>query len=171
MKYLLVIDVQNDFITGSLANKDAEKIVEPLAEKIRTFDGQVIVTLDIHDMNYLSTQEGKMLPIEHCIMEHGYMPPNEIVEAVQSRSEDSVTAIEKHTFGTMEWESFGITKDDEIYICGLCTDICVVTNALIVKTLFPETPIHVIGSLCAGTSKEKHDEALDVMQSCQIILD
>ena len=168
MKYLVVIDFQNDFITGSLANKEAAKLVSPMADMIRNFDGQVILTMDVHNLNYMNTQEGKILPIEHCITEQGILPPEEIIEAVQSRNEDDTTAIEKHTFGTLDWQSFSISPDDEIYICGLCTDICVITNALILKTLFPETEIRVIEDLCAGTSVENHNAALNVMFACQV---
>ena len=169
MKYLCVIDFQNDFITGSLANKEAEKIVKPISNLIRNFDGEIILTFDCHDdETYLDTQEGKNLPIKHCIDNTaGYFFPQEVAEAILSNP-SHVTAIDKHTFGTLDWGDYSIQKDDEIYICGLCTDICVITNALILKTIFPETPIFVYEDLCAGTTIEKHEQALSVMESCQI---
>lgn len=172
MKWLLVIDMQNDFITGSLENAEAEKIVPEIASLIKVWDGNIILTFDMHDNNYLNTSEGKHLPIEHCITDDGMLPPKEISDALNmvhyNKPEVVIDAIEKHTFGSLDWQSWWFSENDELYICGTCTDICVISNALILKTMFPEVPVCLIEDLCAGTTKEDHDKAVDVMMKCQV---
>lgn len=163
-KVLVVIDMQNDFITGSLANPEAEKIVSPIAQYIKNFDGDVYVTKDTHDSNYLSTAEGKALPIVHCIEgSKGWELAKDIYLAIKGR--ENRRFLNKKTFGLV---NFGWGEYDEYELVGTCTDICVVSNALIIKAKHPEATVKVISSMCAGTTVEKHNEALDVMRSCQI---
>lgn len=163
-KILIVIDMQNDFITGSLGSKEAESIVPVVTAKIKKHQaagGEIIFTLDTHGEDYLNTLEGKALPVPHCIKgSFGH----ELSTALGS---GKAILIEKPTFGNLKWGS--VMKDgDELEICGLCTDICVVSNALILRTKFPNSKIIVDSAACAGTSKVTHEAALAVMRSCQI---
>lgn len=173
-KLLIVIDMQNDFIAGSLANPAAQEIVKPMAEFIEQWEGDIIFTQDTHYENYLETQEGKKLPIKHCIYDSkGWQIASDLLSKALADNPDRVTAVTKPTFGSLEWKEFltsesGDCKYGEIYLCGTCTDICVVSNALILKTTFPEVPVSAIGNLCAGLTKEKHEAALEVMKSCQV---
>ena len=163
-KTLIVIDMQNDFITGSLGSKDAQAIVPIIAKKIKKQQadgGEIIFTLDTHGENYLETLEGKSLPVKHCIKgTHGH----ELSTALGSGKAD---LIEKSTFGNFKW-NLSVKDGDELELCGLCTDICVVSNALILRSKFPNSKIIVDSAACAGTSKEAHEAALTVMRSCQI---
>lgn len=170
-KVLIVIDMQNDFITGSLGSKDAEAIVPCVRAKVKEYvdnKDAVIFTKDTHYTNYSDTLEGKMLPIKHCIVEtEGWEICDELQEFVNY-------VYHKRSFGFIDWddvlvhyqtaEKMGIT----IEICGLCTDICVVSNALILRAIYPNTRIIVDVKCCAGTTPEKHKAALEVMKSCQI---
>ena len=171
-KVLIIIDMQNDFISGSLANKDAEAIVEPLCEYIKTFKGRIICTKDTHDEEYLKSQEGKKLPVEHCIYDSaGWCIDDRILKALRGKKWIAIT---KKTFGTTEWQQSWIGGSSwakgnaEILLCGTCTDICVISNALILKALFPETSVTVLSNLCAGLTPELHEAALKVMRSCQV---
>ena len=157
---LICVDLQNDFITGALANKEAEKILPRVVDLIKNFDGDVIFTRDTHDENYLETNEGKNLPVKHCIMgTHGW----QIADGLET---PYGRYINKPTFGWMGWKS--LEFEDEIEIVGLCTDICVVSNALILKAMFPEVKITVDASCCAGVTPETHKAALQTMKMCQI---
>lgn len=177
-KILIVIDVQKDFVDGSLGTPEAQSIVPRIEEKIR--DGgydKVLYTFDTHYIpDYWNTQEGKKLPVPHCIKgETGWC-------SALSTHKDKDSIIEKETFGYINWNRFIGCKcgnfssfDDyeraetvSIELVGLCTDICVVTNALILKTYYPEIQIIVDASCCAGTTPEAHKAALAVMKSCQI---
>ena len=172
-KLLIIIDMQNDFIDGSLANKDAQPIVEPITKLVGSWDGDIIFTRDTHLDNYLDTLEGKYLPIPHCILRTSGWDINPIIsDAANSNEKCHIKYINKVSFGFFGWNDYLIYPNkehiyDEIYICGTCTDICVVSNALILKSILTETPIKVYGNLCAGTTKEKHEAALEVMRSCQ----
>ncbi|MDD4316643.1 MAG: cysteine hydrolase [Clostridia bacterium] len=162
-KILIVIDMQNDFITGSLGSKAAEGIVPIVAEKIKKQQaegGEIVFTLDTHDDGYMNTPEGKALPVPHCIK--GTLG-HQLSTAIGS---GQAILIEKPTFGSLKWT--GIRDGDELELCGLCTDICLVSNALILKAKFPNSKITVDSVACAGTSKEAHQAALTVMRSCQI---
>lgn len=165
MKYLIVVDMQNDFITGSLGSKDAEKIVPLVVEKVKDFDGRVIFTRDCHGDNYLSTQEGKRLPVTHCVKgTYGYQICDELAPY-------ALEVVDKPTFGSLslpEAIKREKSKVEEIYLCGLCTDICVISNAMILKAAFPETKIVVLKDLCAGVTEESHLTALTAMKSVQI---
>lgn len=178
MKILVCVDMQNDFITGTLANKEAEKILPRVAELIKDFDGDIIFTRDTHNENYLETQEGKHLPIAHCIKDtFGHQIHRDLLGW-----RDAIV-VDKPTFGSFAlvdkirsmYNLTGICINDkepckelEIHICGTCTDICVVSNAMILKAAFPEFKIVVHKKACAGTDWKSHNAALDVMQKCQI---
>lgn len=165
MKYLIVVDMQVDFITGSLGSKLAKAIVPNVVEKVKTFDGRVIFTRDTHFADYMQTQEGKKLPVAHCIKDtDGW----QICDALKPYVE---TVIDKVTFGSIKLpdmiKEYG-EEIEEIELCGLCTDICVISNAMIVKATFPEVQITVDSQCCAGVSVESHKTALAAMKAVQI---
>lgn len=163
-KALIVIDMQNDFIFGALKNPDAEAIVPAIVEKVNAFDGDVFATRDTHSPDYLSTAEGKKLPVPHCVKDtEGWQIESSIMRALEKKN---AVILDKPTFGYLNWER--LAGYDEILLTGTCTDICVVSNALILKAKYPETVIKAAASLCAGTSKENHDAALRVMACCQV---
>ena len=165
MKTLIVIDMQNDFIDGALGTPEAQAIVPNVKKKIEEYDVRedaIVFTRDTHFKNYLETSEGKNLPVKHCIAgTHGW----EIAEGLEV---PYGRYINKPTFGCLGWKVFDFYAEDEIEIVGLCTNICVVSNALILKAMFPDVKITVDASCCAGTTPESHKEALQVMKSCQI---
>lgn len=164
-KTLIVVDMQNDFIDGSLGTDEAKAIVPKVKNKIQEYHkrgDQIIFTRDTHQTDYLNTPEGKKLPVEHCIEgTDGWKIADglEVSEAVY---------INKPTFGTLQWTEFKDMKDGEIEICGLCTDICVVSNAMILKALFLEVEITVDAGCCAGVTPATHKAALETMKMCQI---
>ena len=163
-KVLVVIDMQNDFVTGSLANPEAEKIVPLIAQRIKEYDGDVFVTKDTHDSSYLSTAEGKLLPVVHCIEgSRGWELVKDIYLAIKGR--ENRRFLNKKTFGLVKF-SWG--EYDEYELVGTCTDICVLINALIIKSKHPEANVKVVSSMCAGTTPEKHKEALDILRGCHI---
>lgn len=165
----MIIDMQNDFVTGALANRDAEAIVPAIKNEIAKAD-VLIFTKDTHPTSYLSSQEGRKLPIEHCIENTwGW----EIVDALNPEKNDfgkPVEVICKPNFG-WDWNKLRsglIDTDSEVVFTGTCTDICVVSNALSCKQAFPETEVSCIASCCAGLTAAKHEAALEVMRSCQV---
>ena len=165
MKYLIVVDMQNDFITGSLGSALATAIVPRVSEKVKDFDGKVIFTRDTHFENYMDTQEGKKLPVSHCIKDSdGWQICDELMPYAE-------TVVDKLTFGSIELprllESYG-EPIEKIELCGLCTDICVISNAMVLKAAFPEVPIAVDSSCSAGVSVESHNVAIDAMRAVQI---
>ena len=161
MKYLIVVDMQVDFITGSLGSNLAEAIVPNVVEKVKNFDGKVIFTRDTHYADYMQTQEGKKLPVEHCIKDSdGWQICKELKPFVTD-------VVDKITFGSVDLPKM-ITDADEIELCGLCTDICVISNAMILKATYPEVKITVDSNCCAGVSVESHNTALDAMKAVQI---
>ena len=163
-KTLIVVDMQNDFINGSLGTKEAIAIVENVKRKIdeyRSNGDEIIFTRDTHQNNYLNTAEGKNLPVEHCIEgTRGW----QIADGLSSEND---IIIDKPSFGYTKW---GEMSFNEIEIVGLCTDICVISNALILKALFPEVVISIDSSCCAGVTPETHKAALDTMKMCQIVI-
>ena len=170
-KLLVIVDMQNDFVTGSLANPDAEKIVPGIVELIKNWDGErIAITMDTHYSNYLNTQEGKRLPIEHCIFfTEGFKRVKDIRDTLDELPETNVETFCKETFGSIRLgHHVEDLKYDEIYFCGTCTDICVISNAIICKAFAPETRIIVLKDLCAGTTPENHENALKAMKQCQI---
>ena len=165
---LIVVDMQNDFIDGALGTKEAVAIVPKVEEKIRNFDGEVFFTRDTHETYYLETQEGKNLPVKHCIRD---------TEGWQIRKELDVLRktdpVDKETFGSTDLagELTMIDEDEgigSITLVGLCTDICVISNALLIKASLPEVPICVDAKCCAGVTPESHENALKAMEACQI---
>ncbi|MCR5507192.1 MAG: cysteine hydrolase [Lachnospiraceae bacterium] len=168
MKVLVVVDMQNDFIDGALGTKEAEAIVDKVANKIEKFDGMVIYTRDTHKPDYLKTQEGTKLPVEHCIKgSKGW----EISSKLPVASDALI--IDKPTFGSKELGSYLESLNErnpieEIEVIGLCTDICVISNALLIKAFLPEVSICVDPSCCAGVTPDSHNIALDAMKMCQI---
>ena len=169
---LVIVDMQNDFISGSLGNKDGEKVVRNILKEIKSkkYD-YIALTRDTHFNDYLKTYEGKNLPVKHCIYKtKGWAIRKEIYEAIEESGIAHKT-YDKKTFG-----SFSLPHELEIYeddiksitITGLCTDICVVSNALILRAELPNVPMYYIKDACAGTSKKAHNAALEVMNSCQI---
>ena len=165
MKYLIVVDMQVDFITGSLGSKLAEEIVPNVVEKVKNFEGKVIFTRDTHFADYLNTQEGNKLPVEHCIKDtSGWQICDELTPYVKE-------VVDIITFGSVNLpnmiKEYG-EEIEEIELCGLCTDICVISNAMILKSSFPETKIVVDGKCCAGVSVESHKTALEAMKAVQI---
>lgn len=173
MKYLIVVDVQNDFVDGSLGTKEAQAMLPALLKKVEAFDGTVVMTKDTHPENYLETQEGKLLPVKHCIKgTEGWEFPKSLQDLCDKRR---AKVYEKPTFGSIRMaEDFRkLYENDEIdsiELVGLCTDICVISNALMLKAAAPEVPVYVDARCCAGVTPKKHEEALDVMESCQIIV-
>ena len=171
MKLLVIIDMQNDFTYGALKNDDAIAVIDKIADKINGFDGEVVFTRDTHEENYLETQEGKKLPVKHCVMRTtGW----EIVEKLDEiRKERNCEVIDKPTFGSTElqdivgdmYENGGLT---EVELVGVCTDICVISNAMLIKAVAPEVTVKVDSSCCAGVTKESHETALKAMAACQI---
>ena len=170
-KALLIIDAQNDFVTGPLGSEYAKNIVIPnIINLIKQFKyADIYATMDTHHTNYLQTGEGKRLPIEHCIKDtQGWNLVSEIDSLVPMVPHRLV----KFSFGvnqTLLFDTFVFYN--EIHICGLVTDICVVTNALALRSMFPEKKIVVHENCCGGTSQEMHDAAIKVMKSCQIEID
>ena len=169
MKVLLVIDMQNDFIDGSLGTKEAVAIVPAVAEKIRARKAegwQIVFTRDTHGEDYMETNEGKHLPVVHCIEE---TPGWEIRDDLDT---EGALVVNKPSFGFTGWtdvfEDVLGEAPEEIELVGLCTDICVVSNALIVKALYPEIRISVDPACCAGVTPESHEAALTTMKMCQI---
>ena len=165
MKCLIVVDMQNDFITGSLGSKAAEAIVLQVVQKVQSFDGKVIFTRDTHSDDYLQTREGKKLPVKHCIKgTDGWQICDELKPYAS-------LVTDKETFGSMELpgilKSFG-ENIEEIELCGLCTDICVISNAMILNAAFPEAAVKVDEKCCAGVSKESHAAAIAAMRAVQI---
>lgn len=165
---LIVVDMQNDFIDMALGTKEAVTIVPEVVKLIAdaSYD-QVIATMDTHPENYLDTFEGRHLPVAHCIKPGtGWQLNQEVKAALDQRNAE---IIEKPTFGSEQlMRQMKQEKPDEITLCGLCTDICVISNALLLRAALPETEIRVIAKACAGVTKEKHEAALMVMESCQI---
>lgn len=164
MDILVVIDMQNDFINGSLGTQEAQCIVEKVADKIKNFNGKVIFTRDTHDDSYLSTQEGAILPVNHCIKgTDGWQIHPMLIPL-------AATVIDKPTFGSVQLAQLLADMDDisEITLVGLCTDICVISNALLLKSYMPEVPISVDASCCAGVTPQSHKNALEAMKCCQI---
>ncbi len=167
-KYCIIVDMQNDFISGALGTKEAEAIVPTVCEKLanRRRDGwQILFTRDTHYANYLQTQEGAKLPVPHCIQGTAGW---QIASALDT---DDAFILDKPSFGTLalgEYLKAQSTDIAEIELVGLCTDICVLSNALILKAFFPETNISVDAACCAGVTPESHENALSAMKLCQV---
>ncbi len=171
MKYLLVIDVQNDFVDGALGTAEAVAMLPNLFAKVRAFDGEVWMTKDTHPENYLDTQEGKNLPVKHCIKgTKGW----ELVPTLEELCREKQSPVyEKPTFGSVTMaqdlkQLYDAGKVESVELVGLCTDICVISNALLIKAMMPELKVSVDASCCAGVTPQKHMAALEVLESCQV---
>lgn len=169
-KFLIVVDMQKDFVDGALGTKEAVAIVPAVMDKILNFDGKIYATLDTHASNYMETAEGKKLPVPHCIKgTPGWMLNDQVAAALEQKG---YTPVEKVTFGSvllprlLYQEAAG--QPFTVELIGLCTDICVVSNALLLKANFPEAEISVDAACCAGVSPETHEAALSTMSCCQI---
>ncbi len=168
-KLLIVIDMQNDFIDAALGTKEAISIVDAVKEKIRSYPAEdVIATMDTHGENYMDTQEGKYLPVPHCIRgTEGWKIRPDIEELLKEAK-----IYEKPTFGSVKMaadlKALSEKEEIELELIGLCTDICVASNALLLKAVMPEVKISVDPACCAGVTPEKHEAALETMRSCQI---
>ena len=165
---LIVVDMQNDFIDGALGTPEAVAIVPRVAERIRSFPGKVLFTRDTHPENYLETQEGKNLPVVHCVKgTEGWQIRGEL------RKLCSTIPIDKPTFGSTRLGEIllglnALEPIGSITLIGLCTDICVISNALLAKAFLPEVPVTVDAACCAGVTPESHRNALAAMKKCQI---
>ena len=166
-KILAVIDMQNDFITGALGTPEAQSIVPTVKDKVESFGGKVIFTRDTHSAEYLQTQEGKKLPVEHCIKDSwGWEICDELAPYVKA-------VIDKPTFGSTELVSMLVEENkidpiEEIELVGICTDICVISNAMLIKASLLDTEVIVDSSACAGVTPKTHENALEAMKMCQI---
>ncbi len=171
MKLLVVVDMQNDFIDGALGTAEAKAIVPRVAEKIKNFSGKVIATRDTHGEDYLQTQEGRNLPVPHCIKgTEGWEIRPEIQKLV------SEPPVDKKTFGSaalgeMLRELDGQEGLESVTLVGLCTDICVISNAMLIKAFLPEIPVIVDAACCAGVTPQSHERALKAMAACQITIE
>ncbi len=168
-KILIVVDMQNDFIDGSLGTPEAVAILPKVEDKIKSFDGKVIFTRDTHTEDYMNTAEGKNLPVPHCIKNsHGW----QIADSLLPYTKDAFI-IDKPTFGSIALAEYLKQEDrkdpiEEVTLIGLCTDICVISNAMLTKAALPEITVSIDASCCAGVTPESHQRALDAMQVCQI---
>lgn len=173
MNFLLVIDMQNDFISGALGSSEACAIVNYVANKISNYDGEIIFTRDTHETNYLDTREGSYLPVTHCVRNTAGW---EICEQLHALSKNS-TIIDKPTFGSTRliqhlekkvYEASCSEGDITFTLIGLCTDICVISNAFLLKASFPESKIIIDSKGCAGVTPKSHENALSAMQMCHM---
>lgn len=165
MKYLIVVDMQNDFIDGALGTPEAVSILPYVKSLISNFEGNILFTRDTHYENYMSTLEGKNLPVPHCIFgTEGWKIHPELCPFIKHEP------INKTTFGSVDLVKTLSEKDDieEITFVGLCTDICVISNVLLVKASFPDVPITVDAMGCAGVTPKSHITALSAMKMCHI---
>lgn len=174
MRFLIVVDMQKDFVDGALGTKEAQAIVPVVCEKIRTFDGEVIMTQDTHQPDYLDSQEGRILPVTHCVYNTpGWELNDEVYAAVKSRGVTAIRSMRKPTFGSVELGEFLRHKNnnkaiEEIVLIGLCTDICVISNALLIKAFLPEVKVTVDAACCAGVTPNSHNNAIKALRMCQI---
>ena len=165
MKLLIVVDMQNDFIDGALGTAEAVSIVPYVKSVIENFDGKVLFTRDTHFENYMETQEGKNLPVPHCIKGTDGWQIRAELDALRKTE-----AIDKITFGSKDLVEILKNEADieSITFVGLCTDICVISNVMIVKAFYPEIPLIVDAKACAGVTPESHTNALNAMKMCQV---
>lgn len=169
-QFLIVVDMQKDFVDGALGTAEAQAIVPAVAEKIRGFSGEIIVTYDTHEEDYMETREGRFLPVPHCIRDtDGWQLDAAVAEALSDRA---YTVVEKPTFGAVTLpevvEQLAGGEEFTVELIGLCTDICVVSNAMLLKAAFPEADMSVDAACCAGVTPASHQAALTTMSCCQI---
>ena len=163
-KILVVVDMQNDFISGTLGTPEAKAIVPYVKNLIANFDGKVFFTRDTHFDDYMDTQEGKNLPVKHCILDTWGWQIHPELEALRKTD-----PIDKVTFGSSALpEILKAENPESVTFAGLCTDICVISNVMITKAFFPEVPLIVDAAGCAGVTPESHKNALAAMKMCQV---
>lgn len=168
---LIVIDMQNDFTYGALKNEQAISVISNIAAKIEEYDGEVVFTRDTHYENYLETREGRYLPVEHCIKgKDGWQIVDELERL---RIKHGYDAFDKETFGSVDLakyvsDKYKEGKVKEVELVGVCTDICVISNAMLIKAFVPELDVKVDSKCCAGVTVESHENALNAMKACQI---
>ena len=168
---LIVVDMQNDFIDGALGTPEAQAIVPAVLEKIESFNGSIIFTRDTHHDEYMQTQEGSRLPVPHCIKDsYGW----QIREGLLGHGE--IAVLDKPTFGSVELGRLLLELNEKeaissICLIGLCTDICVISNAMLAKSFLPEVPVSVDAACCAGVTPQTHLNALEAMKMCQITVE
>jgi len=172
-KVLIVVDMQKDFVDGALGTKEAIAIVDAVVEKVKNFDGEVIFTRDTHFENYMETQEGANLPVVHCVKDtDGW----EIIPELKVLCEEmGCKCYDKPTFGSTALaedlkKMYDAAELEAVELVGICTDICVVSNALLIKAFMPELSVSLDAACCAGVTPEKHEAALETMRSCQILV-
>ncbi len=167
-RLLVVVDMQKDFIDGSLGTTEAQAIVANVMKKIEEYQAagdDVIFTLDTHEHNYMDTQEGKNLPVLHCVKGTAGWELADVLKEIPGRR------FEKNTFASTDLGKYAASGSyDSIELIGLCTDICVISNALLIKAFLPETPVLVDSSCCAGVTPESHENALNSMKMCQVTI-
>lgn len=165
MKILVVVDMQNDFIDGALGTPEAASIVPYVKQVIESFDGKVLFTRDTHFADYMDTQEGKNLPVPHCIKDTDGWRIRKELDALRK-----TPPIDKITFGSKDLVDIlkGEPSIESITFVGLCTDICVISNVMLTKAFFPEIPLIVDAKACAGVTPESHQNALAAMKMCQV---
>ncbi len=174
MRYLIVVDVQKDFVDGALGTKEAVEMLPNLVKKVKNYEGEVWFTKDTHPDNYLQTQEGRILPVQHCVKgTDGWKLAKELEKVCDMKK---AVIYEKPTFGSTQMAEdlkklYDKGEVESVELVGICTDICVVSNALLLKAFMPELPIYVDAKCCAGVTIKKHEAALEVMESCQILVD
>lgn len=164
-RVLVVVDMQNDFVTGALGSAEARAIAPALAQYAQAFDGEVVFTLDTHAQNYLDTQEGRRLPVAHCLRaSEGWNLTAPLAPLLEGRR-----AFEKSAFGSVDLAQYlRQARAEEVVLAGVCTDVCVISNALLIKAFVPEARVCVEARLCAGATNEGHLRALEAMRACQI---
>ncbi|MBE6558327.1 MAG: cysteine hydrolase [Ruminococcaceae bacterium] len=172
---LIVVDMQNDFVDGALGSPEAVAILPAVADKIKNHEGKIIFTRDTHEDDYMETREGKYLPVPHCIKgTKGWEIKDEVWAAAQDKTD--VEIIDKPTFGSTELSArlVGYHSGEPIQrvtLIGVCTDICVISNAMLIKAALPEIDVAIDAACCAGVSPESHDRALQAMKTCQMIIE
>lgn len=168
MRILIVVDMQNDFIDGALGTPEAQAIVKRVAAKVEAYKGrgdEVIFTRDTHSENYLATQEGRNLPVKHCIRD------SEGWRISSALDTSGCTLFDKPSFGSLELAEYIAQREPmSVELVGLCTDICVISNAIILKARMPEVPIGVDATCCAGVTPESHKNAISAMKTCQVVI-
>ncbi len=172
-RLLVVVDMQNDFIDGALGSAEAQAILPAVAKKIETFDGEVVFTMDTHDAAYRDTQEGRLLPVAHCLAgTQGWALPT-VLEGLQKQRRAKV--YQKGAFGSealaADVKQMCIEGLKEVVLIGVCTDICVISNAMLLKAAAPELRVTVDAACCAGVTPKTHQTALDAMRQCQIYIE
>lgn len=172
-KYLIVIDMQNDFTYGALRNEETIKIIPAVLDKVNAFDGKVVFTRDTHYDDYLETQEGKLLPVPHCKIDtEGW----QLIDGLNKiQADKNYKVFDKITFGSTELAKYLAEENekspiDEIELVGVCTDICVISNAMLIKAHLPNIKLVVDSKCCAGVTVDSHNTALKAMEACQIII-